>query len=128
MNHLPKIIFDVIPHKKQRYQTCGDYFEKGGDTHIRVSKMNAKHEFLVLIHELIEWFLIKLKGISIKEIDAFDIQFEKDRLLGLVMGEPGDDPKAPYYDEHQFATLIEKLLAEKLRVNWVKYDEHVNSL
>lgn len=125
MSHLPKIVFDVIPHKKQRYPTSGDYYKKNGELHIRVSKMNSKHEFLIFIHELIEWFLIDQKGIPIKSIDDFDILYEETKTDN---SEPGNDPNAPYYEEHQFATLIEKLLAEKLGVNWLKYDENVNSL
>lgn len=124
MKHLPKIVIDVIPHKKQRYDTCGDYFEKKGETHIRVSQMSANHEFLVLLHELIEWYLIKQEGISIKEIDEFDIEFAANKSKG----EPGDDLSAPYYDEHQFATIIEQLMARKLGVDWKKYDDHVKSL
>lgn len=125
MNHLPKIIFDVIPHKKHRYPTVGDYYRKNGELHIRVSKMNSKHEFLVLIHELIEWYLTEEKDISIQEIDDFDILYEKTKLDN---SEPGDSPNAPYYKEHQFATEIEKLLAIRLGVNWSKYDQIVNKL
>lgn len=125
MKNLPKIVIDVVPHRKQRYPTVGDYYKKNGELHIRISKMNSKHEFLVLMHELLEWFLIDQKGISIKEIDEFDILYEQTKTDN---SEPGNDPNAPYFDEHQFATLIEKLLAEKLGVNWTKYDENVNSL
>lgn len=125
MKHLPKIVFDVIPHKKHRYPTVGDYYRKNGELHIRVSKMNSKHEFLVLIHEMIEWFLIDQKGIAIKEIDDFDMLYEETKTDD---SEPGNDPNAPYFDEHQFATHIEKLLAEKLGVNWSKYDNAVNAL
>lgn len=125
MQHLPKIVFDVIPHNKMRYPTCGDYYKKNGELHIRVSKMNSKHEFLVLIHEMIEWFLIDQKGISIKSIDDFDMLYEETKTDN---SEPGNDPNAPYYEEHQFATEIEKLLAKKLGVNWLKYDEAVNKL
>lgn len=89
--------------------------------------MNPEHEFLVVLHELVEWFLIERKGISIETIDKFDIAFENRREQGNT-DEPGDDPNAPYYDEHQFATLMEQLMADKLGVNWSRYDEHVNSL
>lgn len=125
MKHLPDINFKVIPHNKMRYKTCGDYYKKNGELHVRISKMNSKHEFLVLIHEMIEWFLIDQEGISIKEIDDFDMLYEETKTDN---SEPGNDPNAPYFDEHQFATHIEKLLADKLGVNWNKYDENVNSL
>lgn len=125
--HLPKIIIDVVPHKKQRYDTCGDYYKKGGALQIRVSKMVADHEFLVMMHELIEWYLTNKRGITIESIDKFDVEYEKRRKDGDT-SEPGDDEQAPYYKEHQFATNIEKQLAEELGVNWDKYDEHVNTL
>lgn len=125
MKNLPKIVIDIVPHRKQRYPTVGDYYKKNGELHMRVSKMNSKHEFLVLIHELIEWFLIDQKGISIKSIDDFDILYEETKT---DESEPGNDPNAPYFDEHQYATYIEKLLAEKLGVNWDKYDKAVNNL
>lgn len=89
--------------------------------------MNSKHEFLVLIHELVEWYLTQEKGVTIEEIDQFDKAFEKSRKEGNT-DEPGDSPQAPYYQEHQFSTYIEKQVAEYLQVNWSKYEEHVNSL
>lgn len=121
--HLPRIVISSIPHKKQAYETLGDYRKKNGELHITVSRMNEEHEFLIVVHELIEWFLIHRKGIPIDEIDHFDIAFEKARKKGNY-DEPGDDLKAPYYQEHQFATKIEKLLAEKLGVNWQKYEDY----
>lgn len=133
MNHLPKIICSVVPHKKQRYPTCGDYFEKKGDMYIVVSKMIPKglkglnYEFLVLIHELIEWYLIKQKGVTIKQVDDFDMAFEKNRNEGDI-SEPGNDPHAPYFNEHQFATKIEEELAKYMGVDWLKYNEYVDEL
>ena len=127
MQRLPKIIISTIPHKKQRYPTAGDYFKKKGELHITVSKMIPKHEFLVAIHEMIEWFLIEHRGITIDEIDRFDIEYENNRLKG-DLSEPGDDPHAPYFKEHQFATHIEKQIARELGVNWEKYDREANSL
>ncbi len=127
MNHLPKILFKVIPHSRQRYNTCGDYYKKFGAIQFRVSKMTFKYEFLIFIHELIEWMLITIKGISIKEIDDFDINYENNRIVGDD-SEPGDDPFAPYYDEHRIATQIEKLLAKHLNVDWELYSKAVKNL
>lgn len=125
MKNLPKIVIDVIPHKKQRYPTCGDYFKKKGELHVRISKMNSKHEFLVLMHEMIEWFLINEKGISIKSIDDFDILYEETKTDN---SEPGNDPNAPYHDAHVYATEIEMMLAKKLGVKWSMYEKNVNNL
>ncbi len=54
------------------------------------------------------------RGISFKAIDRFDMQFKGE-------GEPGDDPRAPYYRQHQVASGIERLLAAELGVDWVTY-------
>lgn len=124
---MPKIIIDFIPHKKQRYDTVGDYLEKKGETHFRISKMNPDHQFLILMHELTEWYLTKKKGISLEKIDQFDMEYEKNRKEGDE-SEPGDDLRAPYYHEHQIATKIEKDLAGFLGVDWDKYDEYVRNL
>lgn len=127
MKNLPKIQYKSIPHKMQRYDTCGDYFEDADIIQFRCSKMNAEMEFLVLIHELVEWILIAKKGIEIDDIDEFDISFEENRKPGNL-DEPGDDPDAPYYDEHQFATAIERLMCDKLGIRWRDYEKVVNEL
>lgn len=126
MKHLPKIIYRTIPHTKQRYQTIGDYYHTDGVLNVRVSKSSANHEFLVLIHELVEWYLTSQKGVTIDVIDQFDIAYEKNRKVG-DKSEPGNDPSAPYFHEHQFATEIEKMLAQYLGVNWEKYSSSIQS-
>ena len=84
MKHLPDIQCKVIPHESHRYNTVGDYIEskyRGGIDRVnfKVSEMNADYEFLVLIHELIEYYLVKRKGIDLEAIDEFDMEFEKNR-------------------------------------------------
>lgn len=129
MKHLPAIKFKPIEHKRQRYNTCGDYFLKKGELEIRVSKLNADYELLILFHELLEWLLITKKGIKIKDIDHFDIMFERERAIGKWKDEePGDDKRAPYFHEHQLATRLEKYTAKLLKVDWKKYNKEVNDL
>jgi hypothetical protein len=117
------------PHSHQRYDTVGDYFDlKNGESVISVSKMHDKrYEFLVALHELVEMFLCRQRRISNRSIDRFDMAFEKARAPGNE-GEPGDDPKAPYYREHWFATKIERLMAKELGVDWEKYEEHIRKV
>lgn len=118
-----------IRHKDHRYETVGDYYFHGKDTiRINISRMSDwRYMFLVLIHELIELCLVMNDGISIEEIEAFDKAFEANRKPGNT-DEPGDDPRAPYCQHHQFATRIEKSFAVALGVNWAKYDRTVCSL
>lgn len=123
-----RIIINVIPNDQQRYPTCGDWEWDGDKLTILVSSMkNWRYEMLVAFHELAEALICKHRGIAEKDVIAFDIAFEKARKDDDV-SEPGDDPNAPYYAEHQFATCVERLLALELSVNWKKYDDTVTNL
>jgi hypothetical protein len=119
----------VIPHSEHRYETVGDYWYPNSTTmELRVSDMgNSDYEFLVQIHELIEAHLCRKRGISEPDIKAFDEAFEANREEGNE-DEPGDSPLAPYQKEHQFATSIERQLAEALGVDWEAYDNAVMAL
>ena len=110
-----RIVIKSIPHKKQRYETIGDWIVKNGELkEIRVSKAKDDNiEFLIAVHEFIEAWLCLKRGITQKEVDNFDIQFEFSRKKGDI-SEPGDSPKAPYHKEHQFASAIESAIAKQL--------------
>lgn len=117
----------TIPHKEQRYDTCGDYWKDGKINRFRVSKMNDDYEFLVVIHELIEAHLAKKRGIKWKDIDNFDKKFEAARKPDNV-DEPGNDAAAPYKKEHRFAENIERQVALELGVDWFEYEKVVEKL
>src|SRR5271157_5336952 len=95
-----------IPQDKQRYETAGDYWFNEPDlTNIRVSETgNDDYSFLIVLHELIESYLIKKRGISEPEIMAFDIAHADS-------DDPGSEPDAPYRKEHFFSEAIERLVA-----------------
>lgn len=157
------ILIRFIPHKEQAYDTVGDYGEsltllKGEKrrrrfTWFAISKMKDwRYELLVVVHELVEWGLVKHAGIKISDIDAFDRDFEKFRtecltalesdlkakliskkgaketLETLISMEPGNEETAPYYTQHKIATDIEKTLATALDVYWPDYEKAVQSL
>lgn len=125
-----EIHIKTIPHHEHRYETVGDYWYEGETLEMRVSEMDDDYVFLVAIHELVESYLCKKRGISVESIDAFDKQFEEDRIK-LNWGddlEPGNDPKAPYKKEHFFAEVIERMVANELKIDWQKYDKTVMSL
>lgn len=131
MKHLKPVNITVVHHKDQRYETCGDYYEKNGNTVFRISALSSwKYEFLIALHEFIEAHLCSAKGISEEAITAFDLKFEKEREQGRWKNdeEPGDDPRAPYQQEHQLATTIERLVALSLGVKWSDYNREVNEL
>jgi|ERR1035437_759897 hypothetical protein len=124
-----KISIETIPHNQQRYNTVGDWtFDHDGNLNIKVSEMgNENYEFLVAQHELTEAWLCKKNGITEKEVDEFDIEFEAKRAIDNY-DEPGDDLSCPYNLFHSFATGIERLLATYLNIKWKEYDNCVNRL
>jgi hypothetical protein len=96
--------------------------------HIKVSQLSDwRREALVAVHELVEALICKHAGVTTEQVDEFDMNFEATRKDGDD-SEPGDDPKAPYYRQHQIATVIEKLLSVELGVNWTDYEKELNSL
>jgi len=126
----PVFTISQVPHRKQRYETVGDWIP-GRPAEIRVSKMkDQRYVFLVALHELIEYELCKMHGISDREVVAFDVNFEAERRRNMhpLDAEPGNDPRAPYRSEHDFATTIEMMVAQKLGVKWSDYEKTVLSL
>ena len=122
-----KIIIESIPHNKQRYETCGDWKFEGDTLHVTVSHTEDNYDFLIGIHEAIEAWLCRERGIAEPDITAFDVKFENKRPEGND-DEPGDDPQAPYKREHFTATNIERILADQLHVEWSEYDKTINAL
>lgn len=123
-----KIIIDTIEHSKQRYETVGDWQFTDDGLLITVSKMNdIRYELCVAVHELCEVLMCMQRGISQFDVDQFDIKYECERKEGDE-SEPGDSPLAPYNRQHIVATCIERILAGELQVDWVKYEEAINSL
>ncbi len=113
------IRIESVPHDAQRYDTAGDYFQDGDTLRVLISESgNEKYDHLVMLHELIELTLCKFGGVTIEQIDEWDMTFEGS-------GEPGDDPKAPYHKQHALATSFERLLASLLGVDWQEYDNAV---
>lgn len=124
----------TIPHDKQRYDTCGDWWfdEENDSLEIRVSDMkNINYEYLVADHEMRESMVCNAQGISEKQITEFDMKFEEIRkeypaIIGSM--EPGDMTSAPYCQAHKFATDVERVTAVQLKVDWKEYDDKVASL
>lgn len=124
-----KICIDTIAHADQPYDSAGYYeTEENGDLTITVSKMeNRDFEFLVAIHELVEAYLCQKRGITDGEITAFDVAFEDAREPG-DLSEPGDSRDAPYQNEHNLATAVERMMCAALGVSWQDYEQAVQRL
>ena len=125
---MKRMSFVSIPHTSQRYDTVGDYQDAHGCTLFTISEMpDERYEHLVALHELVEKILVTARGVSDESIDQFDMAYEAARLPDND-SEPGDEPTAPYHREHQFATRLERMLAEELGIDWEHYDTTVLGL
>lgn len=105
-------------------ESAGDYWRPRQELiNIRALELgNPDYEFLIILHEIIEEYLCTKRGIKETDIQAFDQKFSEEG----GEGEPGDDKRAPYYKEHQFATKIEKLMATQMGIKWRDYSRAVD--
>lgn len=118
------IEIDTINHCTQRYDTVGDWFyePERATMRIKVSSLpDERYEFLVALHELIEQKLCEHDGVSEETVSAYDIAHPES-------DDPGSEPDAPYRAQHEFATAIEMLVAQRLGVDWKAYDDAVRAL
>lgn len=124
-----KILIETIPHDAHRYTTVGDWFYDSDDVlHIKVSKLSDwRREMLIAVHELVEVLTCKNDGVTQQVVDKFDKEFEANRHPDNE-DEPGDDPSAPYANQHCLATGIERILAQQWGVNWKEYEQELNNL
>jgi hypothetical protein len=117
-----KIVIETIPHSKQRYETCGDYWFDGKVMHIRVSDTgDSRSMFAVAVHELIEYALCIHDGVREEDIAAFD-------MLHLESEDPGGLPEAPYHDQHTFAECLERLFVQRIGLGWAKHEALIDGL
>lgn len=115
----------TVPFASQRYPTVGDYWEQKDSITFSIAKMpDERYEWLILVHEIVEYVLVKIAGIKIQDIDAFDKQWEKDEMEG----EPGESKNAPYHIQHMCADVIERCFAVMLCVDWAEYSLTVEKI
>lgn len=137
-----EVVIKTIPHKDQRYDTCGDWwwedtrgsprfatFDQIPNSELvlqmRVSACGDwRKEMCVAYHELLEALECKARGITQKSVDDFDTTWEEHDGID----EPGDDPAAPYYWQHQHAMVAEQHLANCLELPWHEYEKVIFGL
>jgi hypothetical protein len=114
---------ELIDHVDQRYPTAGDWqYDQDGVLCVRVSNTGIELDsILVGIHEVVEAVLCKVHGVREADVDAFDSTFAGD-------GEPGEDPLAPYRNEHAVADVVERAVAQAAGVPWAEYNDRVEGL
>lgn len=94
----------------------GDYWvDESGVLQIRVAEYpNDIQEIGTIIHELLEVWKLYKRGITIEEVEAFDVAHEYHE-------DPGCLPDAPYFVEHMESMDVEKLLCRQMLFNWNEY-------
>lgn len=104
-----RILIETIPRHQMRYATDGDWFRTpNGTLYITVpDDLPPWEAWLIALHELVEVQLCDMRGITEKQVDAFDFAFTGE-------GEPGDAPDSPYRKEHRQACIIEHMAANML--------------
>jgi len=94
--------------------SLGDYWYEGDALEVRVAEYgNTDYETLIAVHEVIEEWLTKRRGLSEPEIQAFDDMWDKEQQAGKHggdMDEPGFDSRCPCLREHTIADAIERVL------------------
>lgn len=119
---MDEIRIESIPGEIQRYPTCGDYRNRGPYIQVSVTEQdNEDYEFLIAIHELIEWWITKKRGISEESITDYDMDWENKPQPKA--DEPGNEPGCPYSKEHRFAENIERQIAHEIGINWDQYSK-----
>lgn len=115
-----QIVISFIPQGDQRYDTCGDWQVIDDVLKVDVSQMSDwRHECAVAIHEAAEAIACIAMGVTQEAVDAFDMG------PGAELDEPGCDPAAPYHDQHEAATDIERRLISAMGIEWDAYDAAV---
>ena len=77
---------------------------------------------MVAVHGLVEALLCKAHRVTTEAVDAWDMG------PGKELEEPGDDPRAPYHREHEFASCVERLLAHEFDIEWNGYEDPLDAL
>ena len=125
------ICVKIIPNEKHRAGVGGAdwYFDKKGNLQVRVTKLSSwKREITLALHEVIEAVLAKAHGVTVAQVDAFDMDYEKAHMEDHGLN-AGDDPRAPYVREHNAATACERVIAMELDIGaWSDYDREIGSI
>lgn len=111
-----------MPQSRIRSEQAGDwwYFGENCFTIHVLETLSPEDQFRVAMHELTEAYLCRKNGTSDEQVSRFDDQYEAERKEGKhgEYDEPGDDPRAPYREEHSAATHVERAVCHVLDISW----------
>lgn len=88
---MPAVRINVIPHRAQRYDTCGDWLYEGAEPTrkklmITVSDSGDwRTDAAIAIHELCEALICRATGVTQESVDTYDEDFEAMRKVAISM-------------------------------------------
>ena len=125
MNWNGNVNMQLISAEQQRYPTVGDWWiDEAGCLQVRATLLsNIMDSHLVMAHEYVEAMLCIHYGVTVEAVDKFDTEWKNDG----VYAEPGDDPTAPYHEQHDIALIVERMLAHACGVDWTKHDNAIEA-
>jgi hypothetical protein len=100
--------------KSMRYDDVGDYFDS---TIISYDMKNPIFNNGIMLHEFIEYTLIKSAGIPVAMIDAFDTDDDAP--------EKYPEQYKLYTKYHRMANNIERLFIENMGLSWKDYQKAI---
>ncbi|HEX8931843.1 MAG TPA: hypothetical protein VF810_01680 [Patescibacteria group bacterium] len=103
--------------KSMRYDDVGDYFDS---TIISYDMKNPIFNNGIMLHEFIEYTLIKSAGIPVAMIDAFDTDDEAPKKY--------PEQYKLYCKYHRMSNTIERNFIENMGFSWKEYQKAVYSV
>ena len=100
--------------KSMRYDDVGDYFDS---TIISYDMKNSIFNNGIMLHEFIEYSLIKSAGIPVAMIDAFDTEDDAPKKY--------KEQYKLYCKYHRMANTIERHFIENMGISWKDYQKAV---
>jgi hypothetical protein len=130
-----RIILQSLNQKEIRNDQAGDWMFPEDGTSLPLICSSAwmtdwRSELAVAVHEMIEALLCEQHGVTDLQVTQHDAMFEEERTKGLhgLYAEAGDDPRAPYRDEHAEATFAERAICAALGLAWGEHERNVEAL
>lgn len=125
-----KIVIHSVPQENIRSNQSGDWWVHGNaqcTVHV-LDTLSLHSQLAVAIHELIEGFLCREHLVTDEMVCRFDDQYEAEREQGKHKDEdePGDDPAAPYRQEHMAATHVERAVCHALGLSWADHEQAIS--
>lgn len=107
---------DFVAPEKMRYPTFDDYVEDGDVLRVTIADTgNPQSNAAVLVHALVEYFVAARSGVTVEEIDNWDMTHTESE-------EPGEIWECPYRQAHHTAMNAERQFLRALGVPWAAHD------